>query len=713
MTERRLIEQWAPPQGFRLASVVATTYELHADLLEEDVLPVALGLRLSPGRGRDFRLELERALQDVEVSVFFHPERYQPGLRRSPRVDLLPFPRGHGHSKLHAKVALLRFVSPTAPKAERQIVRLIVGSANLTAPGYRSNIEVAASIDDAPGARDEASTAVRDAVDWLERLVGRPTEQVSQQIRDMQAVFDSRPVPRRTTHLRFVGLPSSEGFPQLVEDGERAVEVTLVSPFWPTGSDLSDVARALQELCGGTWQSVRLIGPHAVDAHEVVRPVIPARLVGALLATGARVEVGAADPGYGCSSRGEPDTSDEDEFDDVAARRAASLEGTRALHAKALLVRGSKTTRLAMGSFNVTRRGLGLVRGGNVEAGLLWALPNRRASSLGRAVSFGTAWREVTRAPEDFVVEPRLIDEREGEEHAWPAFIVALRARRDVLIVKGDRALWPAEVCIRMRDIRARALGREEWFDDWIVRAPTGDEDVFRVSTPLRASWWDSSLLADAEPQFALPELEAEISWDGGTATVPVVFEEKHRFPVVELSSREDERALIAWFLGLRPHDDPEDGGFGHSIDPVRRRDDVRGPTDEILSYLVRDFVDALPGIRSRLADAGMTATGLRTALLGHRSPVELAREVVRAHRSPQPGKPRKTIVATAFQLAELRRLLASVPLPELAGGVAEALRAEAVAEVSTALSEVIAGLRPQDGTEIIHAYLDLPGGQP
>src|SRR5271163_402346 len=63
--------------------------------------------------------------------------------------------------KLHAKVALLRFVTPSALGAESQIVRLIVGSANLTSPGYRSNLEVAVAVDDAHGCAAEAATVVR------------------------------------------------------------------------------------------------------------------------------------------------------------------------------------------------------------------------------------------------------------------------------------------------------------------------------------------------------------------------------------------------------------------------------------------------------------------------------------------------------------------------------------------------------------------------
>jgi hypothetical protein len=704
---RRLLELWEPPQGYRLASAVATTYELQADFLEEDLLPVALDLRLPPARGREFRLELERALQDTEVSVFFHPGRYQAGLRRSPRIDLVPLPEGR-FPKLHAKVALLRFVSPADPEPNRHVVRLVVGSANLTGPGFRSNIEVGAAVDDAPDAAFEAATAVRDAVTWLETLVGETTEQVTRQLRDIKAVFKSRPVPRRAEQLRFVGLPSEGGFPALAAPGDRVSRVTIASPFWPGGDDLSDVAAALRRLCGGGWKTVRLIGPADLDEKGVARPVIPAGLVRALLEAGASVEVAAADPGYGCTAN---DEDDEGEFDEVADRRAPKADGQRLLHAKALLVEGSTNTRLAIGSFNLTRKGMGLVSSGNAEAGLMWALPKKDAAGLTAVLSFGTAWRKVTRVPEDFVVEPASIEGDEG--CGWPAFIVSLRARRDELVLEGDAATWPSVVVIRMRDIRSRLLNREEWFDAWNVRPPSDAQGLFHATTPLQASWMEHLPEADRGVWPALPDLEAEVKWGELTAVVPVVFEDKHLFPVAESRSREDEQSLIAWFLGPRSTGEGEDGGFGHSIDPVKRTTETPSLTGDILSYLVRDFVHALPGIRNRLADAGMTETGLRAALLGHRSPVELAREALRARQEPQPGRPHKTAIATAFQLAELHRLLQAVPLPELADGVTDTLRAQAVAEVAALLAEATAELPKQDRTVIVRAYLDMQRGAP
>ena len=709
MTGHRLIERWEAPQGFRLASVVATTYELQADFLEEDLLPVALGLRLPPARGRDFRLELEHALGDTEVSIFFHPDRYQPGLRRSPRIDLVPLPEGR-YPKLHAKVVLMRFVTPAAPEPAHQVIRLVVGSANLTGSGYRSNIEVAASVDDTPGGSPEAATAVRDAVDWLERLLDPTTDQVTRQLRDMKAVFASRPAPRRDTRLRFVGLlPAANGFPTLAGPRERVNELTIASPFWPSGDDLSDVAKALARLCGGRLGTVRLIGPANPDERGNARPVIPAALVGELLDAEAKVEVAAADPGYGCMTADEDE--DEGEFDAVAERRGLNPQGSRSLHAKALLAVGGKTTRLAIGSFNLTRKGLGLVRNSNAEAGLLWSLPNDAASGLGGVVSFGTAWRKVTRKPEEFVVEPGDYDG--DDEGGWPAFILSLRAKRDELLVEGDSASWPGKVVIRMRDLRSRLLNQEQWFDPWTVRAPTGTDGAFSASTPLKASWLEQSPARDGQPWPALPDLEAEVSWDGNAATLPVVFEDKHLFPVVESRTREDEQSLVAWFLELRPAGEKEDEGLGHSIDPIRGKSEPPPAPDDILSYLVRDFVHALPGIRNRLIDAGMTETGLRAALLGTRSPVELARESLRAWRTPQPHRPRKTAVATAFQLVELRRLLQTVPLPELADGVADALRMEAIAMVSSALDEVITELPATDRTQTVHAYFGLHQGQP
>ena len=266
MSTCKLLELWAPPAGFRLASIIATTYECQADFVEEDLLPMALNLRLPAARGRDFRIELEHALQDVEVTVFLHPERYQAGLRRSPRIDLVPLPENR-YPKLHAKVALLRFVPEVHSTTDKQVVRLVVGSANLTNSGYRSNLELAIALDDSPGSTPTVITAVRDATAWLRELLGQTTEQCFRQLRDFEAVFASRPTVPVRNGLRFVGLPRTGGLVGLLTEHNRgpAKSLTLVSPFWPTGEEPTDIVNALGHVAGGLPPTIRLIGPAEID----------------------------------------------------------------------------------------------------------------------------------------------------------------------------------------------------------------------------------------------------------------------------------------------------------------------------------------------------------------------------------------------------------------------------------------------------------------
>lgn len=705
MTPKRLLELWEPPPGLTLASILATTYELQADFVEEDLLPVALDLGVSAGRGKQFRIELERALQDAEVTLFFEADRYQRGLRRSPRIDLVPSARPK--PKLHAKVSLLRYVSPEERTPEAQVVRLIVGSANLTSPGYRSNIEVAVAIDDAPGCAPEVATAVRDATRWLKSAMGTQTEQSARQLRDLNNVFLARPVAPVRGALRFVGLPQEGGLPEAIPPTSQAgARITVASPFWPTGDRTGDVVGALERLGGGSVSHARLIGPAHQDDSGEIYPEVPRALVRELLERGIRVSVAAARPGYGCEqSNTEP--VDEEELD-FAAKGSGKNVGRRDLHAKAVLVEGESTAKLAIGSFNTTRKGFGLVAGSNLEAGLLWTVPSQRAFTLAEVFSFAGEWRHLERGSLDQVRDPEPID-GDDDQVGWPAFLVSLHATRSSLQVEGMVDTWPDEVSIRMRDIRGRQLGQgAQWFDTLIVARPSkAGQPMFRTSLPLMASWLSSH--RDDSPQELplLPDLEAEVSWDGKATVVPVIFLDKHLFPVIESRQRPDEQALIAWFLGLRTADEVEANGFAHGIDLELGPREERPPDREhILSYLIRDFVHALPGVRERLEEAAVTETGLRTALLGPRSPVALARAVAGNWRHPEAGGARKTLVATAFQLGELLRVLKDTALPRLGDGVAESLRDEALGRVQELLNEIVRAEDLDEGSRILQRYL-------
>ena len=701
---KRLLELWAPPAGHRLASVIATTYECQADFFEEEVLPVALDLKTPPARGRDFRIELERALQDVEITLFLHPDRYQPGLRRSPRIDLVPLAERRV-PKLHAKVSLLRFVPEGAANNESNIVRLIVGSANLTSTGYRSNLEVAIALDDAPGAEPAVMTAVRDAAAWLPVALGRIPAQARRQLRDIGAVFTARPSRPTRKGLLFVGLPRPGGLIDVLRDAAPGVAhtLTLVSPFWPAGDEPSDVVNALARAGRGMPRRVRLVGAANVDAEGTVRPVMPAALLASFLAKNVKVEIAAADPAHGCGGE-EPD--DDDEFGALAPKRAINF-AHRELHAKLLLLEGDQVDRLAIGSFNLTRKGLGLHGSGNTEAGIVWSLPAASRSGLKDLLSYATAWRTVTENPGEFVIPPPPMEG--AADGSWPDFLLAVSANRAGLRIEGDGSLWPSSVTVRMRDIRGRLVGQERWFDAWTVSA--AGEDVFTVELAMVASWISAPEMKPAERYPMLPDLEVHLAWPEGEAVVPVVFDEKHLFPVAERAAREDERALIDWFLGLRPEFYTDDGGFGHGIDPVEGAPPERGTGNDILSYLVRDFVHAIPGVRAGLAEASLTETGLRTALLGTRSPVALARQVVEGLRKPRQGTPRKTVVATIFELVELLRVVEDAVLPELSDATTSKIRMVAVNEIRSMLVTVLAAHPAAATSPMLREFLATVGG--
>jgi hypothetical protein len=111
------------------------------------------------------------------------------------------------------------------------------------------------------------------------------------------------------------------------------------------------------------------------------------------------------------------------------------------------------------------------------------------------------------------------------------------------------------------------------------------------------------------------------------------------------------------------------------------------------------------------VADAGLTETGLRAALLGNRSPVELAREALRAFKERERGKPRKTVIATAFQLTELRRLLETVTLPDFSDAISDGLRKEVLWEVNSLLNEVLESLPQAKRSAVFQLYLRLRKG--
>jgi hypothetical protein len=109
----------------------------------------------------------------------------------------------------------------------------------------------------------------------------------------------------------------------------------------------------------------------------------------------------------------------------------------------------------------------------------------------------------------------------------------------------------------------------------------------------------------------------------------------------------------IAW-EDLFPDPDPDPPG--NSIPPTRPALEASGvDKSRIQSYQIREFVEALSGIRDELKTAARSERSMRLALSGAVSPLTLAHTVIEAVKAG-----RRTPMAAAFQLVEILACLQS-----------------------------------------------------
>ena len=138
-----MLDLWQLPEGAGdPVGCLATTYTFHPGLFDEQCLARFLEIESEPDReDLAFLLERETRLGGVYAGVLV--DHTQAGVEHSLRWDVLPVRVRAG--KQHAKISLLSWT---------RRLRIIIASANLTEPGYRSNFEVAAAVDLGPDDAD-------------------------------------------------------------------------------------------------------------------------------------------------------------------------------------------------------------------------------------------------------------------------------------------------------------------------------------------------------------------------------------------------------------------------------------------------------------------------------------------------------------------------------------------------------------------------------
>jgi hypothetical protein len=151
------------------------------------------------------------------------------------------------------------------------------------------------------------------------------------------------------------------------------------------------------------------------------------------------------------------------------------------------------------------------------------------------------------------------------------------------------------------------------------------------------------------------------VHWNGNvTVNFPVRFEDKASIPLVLGARRPTEGELLDYYLHGREHwtlgGDDHSNGDGHKK-KLERPDVI--DTSLILSYFIRRFEEAIPGIEAEILRTLHSMPALRAVLFGPTGVVQLAERIDEGLRGAlASGALKKTPTSTGFQLVEIIAVL-------------------------------------------------------
>jgi hypothetical protein len=601
----RLLNLWSPDADFGAPiGCVSTTFTFDAGHFEEQCLARFVSMETDPSESaRAYLIEREEKLSQVFACILVDQRHAQN--QRSLRWHLLPI-RLPGLAIQHAKLSLLLW--------ERHL-RIVIGSANLTAAGYRTNREMVATLDFTPE-QGGPLALVRGCIDYLEALSrfspGRdntvgPRAALATFLTDVR-----RRIGRWSDASPRAGEPSCELVPLLPAVSGRVRSVTsqlrefwrgpaaqvlrIVSPFFDQTD--SAVDRTYKELTG----LLTTRGPRSIEfcssgcelSDGKVEIDIPKRL---------------AD-----SPQRHPSTEHDLKF--VEPNSPADGDAQRALHAKALLLGHPSFSIFMLGSSNCTTAGLGLSATPNAELNLAYVVPTASTAFWNQCVK---ALPPAKDAPDLAQVSFIATAEDSNDEPATGALLPAgfvealfrpnpegggelqlelepshIPANFEIFLTNGTVVLtdstWstthsrPSQVTIALdRAVSNLTVKWQNASDTWVAAA-------WAVNVT------DTALLAppDELRNLTLEDLLAVL-----TSARPI------HWAVDERITARDERS------GTPPPD----------VDPHKKVD-----TSKFLMRRMRRLARALEGLRARMELPVSSIEGLRWRLQGPLGPIALGR---------------------------------------------------------------------------------------
>lgn len=650
-----LSDYWKPPADSGLkdgvgepVSCVASTFEFDAGFFEAELLPRFLGLRFDHTENeRFFIIEREESLATTRVAVLVDASKFDPR-QTTLQWDQLPIQVPGGIQ--HAKVTVLVW---------ERLVRLIVGSANLTRNGYRCNRELFAALDfsDAP---DSAPLSVlRDALAFIDTLctwsralpaatqrTRETTEQVRARVRRWSnAPQDFRPRERPrlgliVSHPTHASGSAQSTLRQLIQMWlpRRVVRFTVMTPFVGQQTDGDDaVLRSIRELPMARDAEGWLIVPEVPAPEDAKRRIVPLpRHFGQYwkksFGQNARVLLVPT-----C-------------VEEVDAR-------PRDLHAKAILIKGDSHDLLMIGSSNFTPHGMG-IGVFNCEANLVFedkADEKRDGRTfddrLGVPVSWDDpvgvddiSWQDPEQAPEDApLAKPHLpaffawanysqttgevrvgFDRNQPEPSDWRISLTGQSAEQSVSLFSQSLSAADGTALSFALDEKARGVHLTALRVSWTDKDATRQEGFLAVAVEDR----DTDLLPPEEFRGLSVDGIIECLLSGRT---PAEWVEKQDARRKRTSSTDA------------------------AIESLRAVD-----TSNYVLYRVRRFGRALAAMAERIARTSPTPDAVRYRLLRDPlGPVHLAQTLSSSGDGRDGGQP--SGAETGYQLYALAEMLLSV----------------------------------------------------
>jgi hypothetical protein len=363
----RLLDLWVPPpEAGRPVGCVATTFTFDANHFEEQCLGRFLSMQSDAAETlKAYLIEREEKLSQTFACVL--ADQRNVTAMRSLRWHLLGI-RLPGAGIQHAKLSVLLW--------ERHL-RILIGSANLTPPGYRTNLEVVVPLDFSPAGGAPLLLATQ-CLDYLDQLV------------DYAPGIVERAGPRRALANFLTGARAHiGGWPTATQSSRVRCELVPLLPHDKRGNVLTQ----LRQLWHGASPTGAIVLSPFYDRNEDAIDRVYRELT-ALLTTRGDREIHFASSGRKApTNRLQIDIpsrlaesplrhkSTQHTVGYVAERQdIGEGDAFRSLHIKSLILDREHQSLVMFGSSNCTAAGLGLIPTHNAELNVAYQIPATEAS---------------------------------------------------------------------------------------------------------------------------------------------------------------------------------------------------------------------------------------------------------------------------------------------------------------------------------------------